>query len=385
VSSLEIIDLKTHFPTPDGTVRAVDAIALSIREKETFGVIGETGCGKTVPGLSIMRLLHTTAMAEGEIIYAGKNLLGVSEAEMRAVRGEEIAMILQNPTTSLNPVLRVGEQIAEAIQLHQGLNKRGAKEKAVEVLDAVKIPSPSRHANEYPHEFSRGMKQRVMLAMGLACDPALIIADEPTKGLDVTIKAQIVELIKKVTEKKVMLLITHDLGVARILATNPDLIIADEPTSSLDVSVQAQILNLMKYLQKKFDHTYLFISHDLDVVRIMADQIAVMYLGQLVEIRKTRDRFNYAKHPHTQALLSAVTRLTRGAEDRKRTLIRGDTPSPIDIPKWVQVSHTMPTKRRDLHDRKAETCRNRRKASCGMSFYLNIENRNVYVTANAMI
>jgi len=273
VSSLEIIDLKTHFPTPDGIVRAVDAITLSIRAKETFGVIGETGCGKTVLGLSIMRLLHPTAMAEGEIIYAGKNLLGVSEAEMRAVRGEEIAMILQNPTTSLNPVLRVGEQIAEAIRLHQGLNKRGAKEKAVEVLDAVKIPSPSRHANEYPHEFSGGMKQHVMIAMGLACDPALIIADEPTKGLDVTIKAQIVELIKKVTEKKAMLLINHDLGVARELC----------------------------------------------------DRIALTYAGELVEYARLREIFQNPLHPYTRGFLGSLP-------DRRLVPIPGMNPSLIDLP-----------------------------------------------------
>ncbi|MCK5109826.1 MAG: ABC transporter ATP-binding protein, partial [Methanosarcinales archaeon] len=170
---LEIVNLKTHFPTPDGIVRAVDRIDLSIREKETFGLVGETGCGKTVLGLTIMRLLSPTTTVGGEIIYKGKNLLEVSEAEMREIRGEEIAMILQNPTTSLNPVMRVGGQIAEAIRLHQGLNKKDAAKKAIEMLDAVRIPSPSQRANEYPHEFSGGMKQRVMIAMGLACNPSL--------------------------------------------------------------------------------------------------------------------------------------------------------------------------------------------------------------------
>jgi len=159
---LRISDLRTYFPTPDGIVRAVDTIDLSIRERETLGLIGETGCGKTVLGLTLMRLLQSSTKTEGTIIYKGTNLLKISEAEMRMIRGEEIAMILQNPTTSLNPVMRVGEQIAEAIQLHQGLSKRDSKEKAIEMLDAVRIPSPSQRANEYPHEFSGGMKQRVM-------------------------------------------------------------------------------------------------------------------------------------------------------------------------------------------------------------------------------
>ncbi len=273
MSSLEVIDLKTHFPTPDGSVRAVDTITLSIGAHETFGVIGETGCGKTVLGLSVMRLLPPTATIGGKIVYAGKNLLKVSEAEMRAVRGEEIAMILQNPTTSLNPVIRVGEQIAEAIRLHQGLNRKDAKEKAVEMLDAVKIPSPAGRANEYPHEFSGGMKQRVMIAMGLACDPSLIIADEPTKGLDVTIKAQIVELIQKVTEKKAMLLITHDLGVARELC----------------------------------------------------DRIALMYAGELVEYARIEEIFKNPLHPYTRGFLGSLP-------DRGLVPIPGISPSLIDLP-----------------------------------------------------
>ena len=273
MSSLEVIDLKTHFPTPDGSVRAVDTITLSIGAHETFGVIGETGCGKTVLGLSVMRLLPPTATIGGKIVYAGVNLLEVSEAEMRAVRGEEIAMILQNPTTSLNPVIRVGEQIAEAIRLHQGLNRKDAKEKAVEMIDAVKIPSPAERANEYPHEFSGGMKQRVMIAMGLACDPSLIIADEPTKGLDVTIKAQIVELIQKVTEKKAMLLITHDLGVARELC----------------------------------------------------DRIALMYAGELVEYARTEEIFENPLHPYTRGFLGSLP-------DRGLVPIPGISPSLIDLP-----------------------------------------------------
>ena len=270
---LEISDLKTHFPTQSGIVRAVDTIDLSIRERETFGLIGETGCGKTVLGLTLMRLLHPTTTVEGTIRYRGKNLLTISEAEMRLIRGEEIAMILQNPTTSLNPVMRVGEQIAEAIRLHQGLRRRAAKEKAIEMLDAVRIPSPAQRANEYPHEFSGGMKQRAMIAMGLACDPALIIADEPTKGLDVTIKAQITELIKETTKEKAMLLITHDLGVARALC----------------------------------------------------DRIALMYAGELVEYATAEEIFENPLHPYTRGFLGSLP-------GNGLVPIPGMSPSLIDLP-----------------------------------------------------
>ncbi|MCD6146375.1 MAG: ABC transporter ATP-binding protein [Methanosarcinales archaeon] len=270
---LEISDLKTHFPTQSGIVRAVDTIDLSIRERETFGLIGETGCGKTVLGLTLMRLLHPTTTVEGTIRYREKNLLTISEAEMRLIRGEEIAMILQNPTTSLNPVMRVGEQIAEAIRLHQGLRRRAAKEKAVEMLDSVRIPAASRRANEYPHEFSGGMKQRAMIAMGLACDPALIIADEPTKGLDVTIKAQITELIKETTKEKAMLLITHDLGVARALC----------------------------------------------------DRIALMYAGELVECATAEEIFENPLHPYTRGFLGSLP-------GNGLVPIPGMSPSLIDLP-----------------------------------------------------
>ena len=270
---LRISELKTHFPTPDGIVRAVDTIDLSIRERETLGLIGETGCGKTVLGLTLMRLLQSSTTVEGTIIYKGTNLLEISEAEMRRIRGEEIAMILQNPTTSLNPVMRVGEQIAEAIRLHQGLSKRDAKEKAIEMLDAVRIPAPSGRANEYPHEFSGGMKQRVMIAMGLACNPSLIIADEPTKGLDVTIKSQIIRLLKEVTEEKAMLLITHDLGVARALC----------------------------------------------------DRIALMYAGELVEYATTGEIFEDPLHPYTRGFLGSLPR-------NGLVPIPGMSPSLINLP-----------------------------------------------------
>ena len=273
MSLLEIIDLKTHFPTPNGLVKAVDTIDMRISEKETFGLIGETGCGKSVLGHSIMRLIQSGIVMKGKIIYKGKNLLDISEAEMRNIRGEEIATILQNPTTSLNPVIKVGEQIAEAIRLHQRLNRKDAKQKAIEMLDAVRIPSPSQRSDEYPHEFSGGMKQRVMIAMGLACDPALIIADEPTKGLDVTIKIQIVELMKEITAPKAMLLITHDLGVAAE----------------------------------------------------MCDRIALMYAGELVEYASAIEMFENPLHPYTRGFLDSLP-------DRGLVPIPGISPSLIDYP-----------------------------------------------------
>ncbi len=270
---LRISELKTHFSTPDGLVKAVDTIDLSIRERETVGLIGETGCGKTVLGLTLMRLLQSSTTIEGTILYKGTNLLKISEAEMRRIRGEEIAIILQNPTTSLNPVMRVGEQIAEVIRLHQGLNKKDAAKKAIEMLDAVRIPSPSQRANEYPHEFSGGMKQRVMIAMGLAGNPSLIIADEPTKGLDVTIKSQIIRLMKEVTEETAMLLITHDLGVARALC----------------------------------------------------DRIALMYAGELVECATTGDMFDAPLHPYTRGFLGSLPR-------NGLVPIPGMSPSLINLP-----------------------------------------------------
>jgi len=273
VSLLEIMDLKTHFPTPNGLVKAVDTIDMRISEKETFGLIGETGCGKSVLGHSIMRLIQSGIVMKGKIIYKGKNLLEISEAEMRNIRGEEIATILQNPTTSLNPVIKVGEQIAEAIRLHQRLNRKDAKQKAIEMLDAVRIPSPSQRSDEYPHEFSGGMKQRVMIAMGLACDPALVIADEPTKGLDVTIKIQIVELMKEITAHKAMLLITHDLGVAAE----------------------------------------------------MCDRIALMYAGELVEYASAIEMFENPLHPYTRGFLDSLP-------GRGLVPIPGISPSLINYP-----------------------------------------------------
>jgi len=273
MSLLEIIDLKTWFQTQDGLVKAVNSVNLRIEKNERVGLVGETGCGKTVLSFSIIRLLQPTTMIEGKILYKSKDILKLSEREMQKIRGKEIAMILQNPTTALNPVLKVGDQIAEAIWLHQGLKKKEAKEKAVEMLEAVKIPLAEKRANEYPHQFSGGMKERAMIAIGLACCPSLIIADEPTRGLDVTTKAQIIKLMKDMTKQRSMLFITHDLEVA------------------------AEI----------------------------CDNIAMMYAGELVEYAKTDDVFKNPLHPYTRGIFNSLP--NRGLKP-----IKGMSPSLIELP-----------------------------------------------------
>ena len=273
--NLSIRDLKAYFYTRDGVVRAVDGIDLDIEEGETLGIIGETGCGKTILGLSILRLLSGNTKVEGKILYRGKDLLELDENEMREIRGKEIAMIFQNPLSSMNPVLTIGTQVAEPVELHQRLKKRDARQMVIEMLKSVKIPSPFKRVDEYPHEFSGGMRQRAMIAMGLICMPSLIIADEPTTGLDVTIQAQIVELMKEVLEDSgtSMLLITHDLGVAAELC----------------------------------------------------DHIAVMYPGEIVEYASVRDLFKNPKHPYTRGFLGSLP--GRGLKP-----IPGISPSLIDLP-----------------------------------------------------
>lgn len=272
---LGIRNLKVYFYSEDGVVRAVNDVDLDIGEDETIGIIGETGCGKTILGLSILRLLSDNTKVEGRILYKGEDLLKLSEDEMRKIRGKEIAMIFQNPLSSMNPVLTIGTQVAEPVELHQHLDNQNAKEKVIEMLKSVRIPSPSKRVNEYPHEFSGGMRQRAMIAMGLICMPSLIIADEPTTGLDVTIQAQIVELMKEVLKDSgtSMLLITHDLGVAAELC----------------------------------------------------DYIAVMYPGEIVEYADVRNIFKNPKHPYTRGFLDSLP--GRGLKP-----IPGISPSLINIP-----------------------------------------------------
>lgn len=278
---LSIENLKTHFITPEGVVKAVNKVSFDILENEKIGLIGESGCGKSVLALSIMRLLfEDNSVVKGNIWYNGNNLLDLEENAMRQIRGKEIAQIFQNPSSSLNPVLTVGLQIAEPFIHHENMQSNNAWDKAVSMLKNVKISSPMKRAKEYPHQFSGGMKQRAMIAMGLACDPRLIIADEPTKGLDVTIQAQIVTLMKELLrENKSALVITHDLAVA-------------------------------------FE---------------LCDKIAVMYSGEIVESSPVEYFFKKPNHPYCESLMLALP--SNGMKP-----IPGNSPSLINIPQGCRFS-----------------------------------------------
>jgi peptide/nickel transport system ATP-binding protein len=267
---LEVEGLKTHFFTRDGVVRAVDGVSFTIQPGETLALVGESGCGKSVTSLSILRLIASPPgrTVAGAIRFDGRDLLALSEPAMRKVRGNEISMIFQEPMTSLNPVLTVGGQIAEALVLHRGLARAEAMQRTIELLGLVNIPEPIRRAAEYPHQMSGGMRQRVMIAMALACDPKLLIADEPTTALDVTI--------------------------------------------------QAQILDLMRALQAKTGAAIMLITHDLGVVAEMAQRVVVMYAGRKVEEAPVDDLFSCPRHPYTRGLLNSVPRLgaAKGARAR---------------------------------------------------------------------
>jgi len=257
---LEIENLQTHFCTADGINRAVDGLTLKIAPGQTLAVVGESGCGKSVTAMSVLRLLpDPPGRIAGSIRFMGRDLLAMSEAQMREIRGNEIAMIFQEPMTSLNPVLTVGWQISEAILLHQNLDKAAARSRAVEMLALVGIPEPERHLNDYPHQLSGGMRQRVMIATALACHPKLLIADEPTTALDVT--------------------------------------------------VQAQILDLMRDLKQRVGAAIMLITHDLGVVAEVAEHVVVMYAGRKVEEAPVRELFGNPRHPYTRGLLGAVPRL----------------------------------------------------------------------------
>jgi len=259
---LEIEDLKTYFRTEDGLVPAVDGVSFGLEKGETLGVVGESGCGKSVTSLSIMRLIPTPPglFKGGRILFEGQDLLKKSEADMRRIRGNDISMIFQEPMTSLNPVFTVGDQIAEAIQLHQGKSRQEAMERTVEMLRLVGIPAPEKRVHEYPHQMSGGMRQRAMIAMALSCEPRLLIADEPTTALDVTIQAQILELMKK---------LKRELGMAIML-----------------------------------------ITHDLGVVAEMCERVVVMYAGKVVEEADVISLFQKPLHPYTEGLLKSIPRLS---------------------------------------------------------------------------
>jgi peptide/nickel transport system ATP-binding protein len=258
---LEVEELKTHFFTRDGVVRAVDGVSLSVGHGETLAVVGESGCGKSVTSLSILRLIASPPgrIVAGRVRFQGRDLLELSERAMRDIRGNDISMIFQEPMTSLNPVLTVGRQIAETLTLHRGLDRAAAKARAIEMLRLVGIPDPARRIEQYPHELSGGMRQRIMIAMALACDPKLLIADEPTTALDVT--------------------------------------------------VQAQILDLLRQLKAKTGTAIILITHSLGVVAEMAQRVVVMYGGRKVEEAPVDALFARPRHPYTQALLGSVPRL----------------------------------------------------------------------------
>jgi len=258
---LDVRNLRTHFHTSTGVVRAVDGVSWDVRKGETVALVGESGCGKSVSALSVMRLVSAPAgrIVGGEIIFKGRNLLALSEEEMRRVRGREIGMIFQEPMTSLNPVLTIGRQLTETVETHLGMTSAQAQARAVELLSLVGIPDGARRLRQFPHQFSGGMRQRIMIAMALACDPALVLADEPTTALDVTIQAQILELMKSLSRR---------LGVAIMM-----------------------------------------ITHNLGVVARYADRVNVMYAGKIVERATARDIYANPRHPYTLGLLRSVPRL----------------------------------------------------------------------------
>ena len=282
---LEVKNLRTQFPTRAGLVRSVDGVSFSIGEGELLGLVGESGCGKSITALSIMRLISSPGkIVGGSIKFKGEELTTATDDRLRAIRGNDIAMVFQDPMTSLNPVFTVGEQIAEAVRLHRKLDKKKAWQAAIESMKEVSIPSPERRANDYPHQLSGGMRQRIMIAMALACDPELLIADEPTTALDVTIQAQILELLENLrrSRKLAVLLITHDLGV----------------------------------------------------VAEVADRVCVMYTGKIVEESSVDELFTDPKHPYTRGLLRSVPKLTDIATQKAVRLetIDGTVPNPTELP-----------------------------------------------------
>ena len=282
---LQIRDLRTYFHIKEGVVRAVDGVSYCLNPGEILGLVGESGCGKSVSALSILQLVDRppAEIHSGEILFEGKNLLDLTEKEMRKVRGRSISMIFQEPMTSLNPVLSIGHQISEVLTFHQGLSPKEARERAVDLLKLVGIPSPKRRIEEYPHLLSGGMRQRVMIAMAIACDPKVLIADEPTTALDVTI--------------------------------------------------QAQILDLMMNLQKELGTAILLITHDLGIIAETAKRVTVMYAGRIVEEADVITLFKDPLHPYTQGLLRSIPRIDTAGERRRLEEIPGTVPDLYHLPK----------------------------------------------------
>lgn len=302
---LEVKNLKTSFTTNRGKVTAVDGVSFCVHKGEILGIVGESGCGKSVTSQSIMRLYDEKRLAdyEGEIIFDNKQLLQLKENEMEKIRGNEISMIFQDSLSSLNPVFTVGDQIAEALKIHQGLKKEEAMEKAVEMLKLTGIPAPEQRVLNYPHEMSGGMRQRAMIAMALACQPKLLIADEPTTALDVTI--------------------------------------------------QAQIMDLIKNLNKEFNTGIILITHDLGVVAQTCQRVVIMYLGQIVEEGATEDIFKRPLHPYTMGLIKSIPTLTT-QKDEELFMIKGTVPSLSQVPTGCRFCARCPRATKECQENSPE-------------------------------
>ena len=281
---LEIRGLKTHFATDDGVARAVDGVDLSVDRGETLGVVGESGCGKTVTALTALKLIPMPPgrIVAGKVLWQGRDLLALDWEQMRAIRSKEIGIVFQEPMTSLNPVYTVGEQIAEVIRLHEGIGRRAALEKTVSMLRLVQIPNAERRVHDYPHQFSGGMRQRVMIAMALSC--------------------------------------------------NPKLVIADEPTTALDVTIQAQILDLLAEMKARLGMAIMLITHAMGVVAETAQRVVVMYAGKIVEEAPVGELFKRPRHPYTQGLIRSIPRLDRAGRKARLEAIPGVVPSLVDPP-----------------------------------------------------
>jgi oligopeptide transport system ATP-binding protein len=298
---LELDNLKVYFHTQDGVVRAVDGVSYTLDLGETLGVVGESGSGKSVTALSVMGLIPMPPgkVHGGDVLFKGRSLLDMSEKELQSIRGNQIAMVFQDPLSSLNPVYRVGKQVGEGLRVHRGYSKKQALARAVELLDMVGIPNAAERARDYPHQFSGGMRQRAMIAMALACDP--------------------------------------------------DLLIADEPTTALDVTIQAQILELMQEMQRACGSAIILITHDLGVVADMADRILVMYAGKPVEYGTTNELFYNPLHPYTWGLMRSIPKRTLD-DNRPLTPIKGNPPSLIDLPEGCAFSERCPYVRERCHE-----------------------------------
>ena len=281
---LEIRGLKTHFATDDGVACAVDGVDLSVDRGETLGVVGESGCGKTVTALTVLKLIPMPPgrIVAGKVLWQGRDLVSLDREQMRAIRSKEIGIVFQEPMTSLNPVYTVGEQIAEVIRLHEGIGRRAALEKTVSMLRLVQIPNAERRVHDYPHQFSGGMRQRVMIAMALSC--------------------------------------------------NPKLLIADEPTTALDVTIQAQILDLLAEMKARFGMAIMLITHAMGVVAETAQRVVVMYAGKIVEEAPVGELFKRPRHPYTQGLIRSIPRLDRAGRKARLEAIPGVVPSLVDPP-----------------------------------------------------